>query len=111
MELRWRIVPVLESAIWNFINFIPHYCTTAEYNNILISEALRGEGAYLRLVENKKRFMQHYAPQKLELATRDVVARAIFTEIERSAYNYVYLDITHHPKNFYSNIFLKVIAI
>ena len=83
-----------------FYQFHPTLLYNSECNNILISEALRGEGAILRLVENKKRFMQDYAPQKLELATRDIVARAIFTEIERSPYNYVYLDITHRPKKF-----------
>ena len=83
-----------------FYQFHPTLLYSAAHNNILISEALRGEGAYLRLVSNKQRFMQNYAPQQLELATRDVVARAIFTEIERGAYNYVYLDITHRPKKF-----------
>jgi len=83
-----------------FYQFHPTLLYSPAHNNILISEAWRGEGAYLRLVENKQRFMHHYAPKQLELATRDVVARAIFTEIERSAYNYVYLDITHRPKKF-----------
>jgi L-aspartate oxidase len=83
-----------------FYQFHPTLLYSAAHNNILISEALRGEGAYLRLVESNQRFMHRYAPQQLELATRDVVARAIFTEIERSAYNYVYLDITHRSKSF-----------
>lgn len=83
-----------------FYQFHPTLLYSTEHNNILISEALRGEGAYLRLVQNHQRFMHRYAPRQLELATRDVVARAIFTEIERSAYNYVYLDITHRPKEF-----------
>lgn len=83
-----------------FYQFHPTLLYSTTHNNILISEALRGEGAYLRLAKNKKRFMQHYAPEKLELATRDVVARAIFTEIERGGDSYVYLDITHQPKKF-----------
>ncbi|MBS0352269.1 MAG: L-aspartate oxidase [Proteobacteria bacterium] len=83
-----------------FYQFHPTLLYHAEHNNMLISEALRGEGAYLRLVNSKKRFMGDYAPVQMELATRDVVARAIFTEIERSAYQYVFLDITHHPKAF-----------
>jgi L-aspartate oxidase len=83
-----------------FYQFHPTILYSAEQNNLLISEALRGEGAYLRLVENNQRFMPRYAPRQLELATRDVVARAIFTEIESSAYNYVHLDITHRPREF-----------
>ncbi len=83
-----------------FYQFHPTLLYSAEHNNILMSEALRGEGAYLRLPKSHQRFMPRYAPQQLELATRDVVARAIFTEIELSAYNYVYLDITHRSKEF-----------
>jgi L-aspartate oxidase len=83
-----------------FYQFHPTILYSAEHNNLLISEALRGEGARLRLVENNQRFMQRYAPGQLELATRDVVARAIFTEIESSDFNYVHLDITHRSKKF-----------
>lgn len=83
-----------------FYQFHPTILYHPECNNLLISEALRGEGAYLRLVENQLRFMHRYAPRQLELATRDVVARAIFTEIESSAYNYVHLDMTHRSKEF-----------
>ncbi len=83
-----------------FYQFHPTLLYNTEQNNLLISEALRGEGACLRLVKNHQRFMQHYAPRQLELATRDIVARAIFTEIECSAYNYLYLDITHRSKKF-----------
>jgi len=83
-----------------FYQFHPTLLYHSEINNLLISEALRGEGAYLRLVENDERFMQRYAPDNMELATRDIVARAIFTEIEKSALNYVHLDARHLDPQF-----------
>ncbi len=91
-----------------FYQFHPTLLYSREHPNFLISEAVRGEGAYLRLPENGQRFMQHYAAEHMELATRDIVAKAIFTEIERSAYNYVYLDITHHSKTFLQQRFPNI---
>jgi L-aspartate oxidase len=83
-----------------FYQFHPTLFYHSKINNFLISEALRGEGAYLRSPETGERFMQHYAPKEMELATRDVVARAIFSEIEKSHFNFVYLDIRHKDKKF-----------
>lgn len=85
-----------------FYQFHPTLLYHSKINNFLISEALRGEGAYLRSPETGERFMHHYAPKEMELATRDVVARAIFSEIEKSHFDFVYLDIRHKEK-----IFLK----
>ncbi|BCU67060.1 succinate dehydrogenase flavoprotein subunit [Sulfolobales archaeon HS-7] len=77
-----------------FVQFHP----TALYpSDILISEAARGEGAILKNV-NGERFMTKYAPHKLDLAPRDVVSRAILTEVkEGRGYPGVYvgLDLTH----------------
>lgn len=83
-----------------FYQFHPTLLYHRQNNNFLISEALRGEGAYLLLPETGERFMQRYAPQAMELATRDVVARAIFTEIEKGNHDFVYLDIRHKDKEF-----------
>ncbi len=83
-----------------FYQFHPTLLYHSKINNFLISEAIRGEGAYLRSGETGERFMQHYAPDKMELATRDVVARAIFSEIEKSNFDFVYLDVRHKDKTF-----------
>lgn len=91
-----------------FYQFHPTLLYHSQKNNFLISEALRGEGAYLRLPETGERFMQRYAPEAMELATRDVVARAIFCEIENGSYDYVYLDIRHKDKAFLQKRFPEI---
>ncbi len=76
-----------------FVQFHPTALSYPGAPRFLISEAVRGEGAVLRNVRGE-RFMEHYHPQ-LELAPRDVVARAIVNEMERTKSTFVYLDITH----------------
>jgi succinate dehydrogenase flavoprotein subunit len=64
---------------------------------ILVTEGVRGEGGVLRNSEGE-RYMENYDPEKMELSTRDVVARANFTEVQEgrgSEHGGVYLDITH----------------
>lgn len=95
MAIAYRAGVVLSDM--EFVQFHP---TTLYGTNILISEAARGEGGYLRNV-NGERFMGDYAPQKMELAPRDVVSRSIFREIkEGRGFNgqYVHLDLTHLEK-------------
>ncbi|MBO9597347.1 MAG: L-aspartate oxidase [Cohnella sp.] len=76
-----------------FIQFHPTSLCYPGAPRFLISEAVRGEGAYLRNIRGE-RFMEKYHPQ-LELAPRDVVARAIIDEMEATKSTYVYIDITH----------------
>ena len=79
------------------MEFVQFHPTSLYDTNILITEGARGEGGYL--VNNKgKRFMEDYAPSAMELAPRDIVARAIQTEIEKGngfEDQYVHLDLRH----------------
>lgn len=84
-------------AVLSDMEFVQFHPTTLYGTNILISEAARGEGGYLRNAGGE-RFMARYAPAKMELAPRDVVARAIFKEIKEGRGlegHYVHLDLTH----------------
>lgn len=85
-------------AIVRDVEFIQFHPTSLCYPGaprFLISEALRGEGAVLRNIKGE-RFMEKYDPQ-LELAPRDIVARAILDEMEQTKSTFVYIDITHEP--------------
>jgi len=79
------------------MEFVQFHPTSLFPNNILMTEGARGEGGYM-LNNLGKRFMADYAPSAMELAPRDIVARAIQTEISRGngfANEYVLLDLTH----------------
>jgi L-aspartate oxidase len=83
-----------------FYQFHPTLLYDREFNSFLISETVRGEGAHLLNPNTLKRFMRKYDSKKMELATRDIIAKAIFNEIEHTEQNYVFLDIRHKTKTF-----------
>ena len=83
------------------MEMIQYHPTTLAENGFLITEGARGEGAHLLNAEGE-RFMEKYAPNKMELASRDVVSRAEQTEINEGrgfgeGGGGIYLDITVVP--------------
>lgn len=81
--------------------------------SFLITEAMRGYGAILRNPAGE-RFMEKYDP-RLELAPRDVVARAIDSEMKAGGHDHVYLDVTHkdpgETRHHFPNIYAKCLSL
>ncbi len=87
-------------AVLMDMEMIQYHPTTLAGNGLLITEGARGEGAWLLNAEGE-RFMERYAPNKLELASRDVVSRAEQTEINEGRGfpdGTVALDVTKVPR-------------
>ena len=89
-----------------FVQFHPTMLSIENAPPFLLSEALRGEGAYLINV-NGERFMHKYHPLK-ELAPRDVVSRAIVDEMQSTKSEQIFLDLRHLDANYIKNRFPNI---
>lgn len=107
LAMAWRAGVRVVNA--EYVQFHPTALSVSGRPNLLISEAVRGEGAVL-LTPDGEPFMQRYSPEWKDLAPRDVVARAIHSEMLVNDFNYVLLDIaSKRSKTFIENRFPQLI--
>ncbi len=96
------------------MQFHPTCLYNLDVKNFLITEAVRGEGGYLKHPETGYRYMPDY-DDRLELAPRDIVARANDDQIKRYGLDYVHLDISHKDPEFvkqhFPNIYEKLMGL
>ncbi|HEU4782417.1 MAG TPA: L-aspartate oxidase [Ktedonobacterales bacterium] len=95
LALAWRAGAVVSDV--EFVQFHPTTLVSPSGETFLISEAVRGEGAWLRNASGE-RFMPRYSPDA-ELAPRDVVARAILSEMLAEGAPSAFLDLRHLPEH------------
>ncbi len=106
MAMAWRAGAVLEDL--EFVQFHPTALYLPSSPPFLLTEAMRGEGAQLRNIKGE-RFMERYHPDG-ELAPRDIVARAIWSEMAATRARHVYLDVTHLSASFIRRRFPTIYA-
>ncbi len=107
LAMAWRANVRVVNA--EYVQFHPTALSVRGAPNLLISEAVRGEGAVLVTPEGEP-FMARYSPEWKDLAPRDVVARAIHVELLEHDYENVYLDIaSKHPAGFIRERFPQLV--
>ncbi len=104
MAIAYRAGAILEDM--EFVQFHPTVLFAPSAPQFLLSEAMRGEGAILKNIF-KEPFMKNYHPDA-ELAPRDVVSRAIISEMVRTNSSHVYLDLTHRDSEFVKKRFPRI---
>jgi L-aspartate oxidase len=104
MAIAYRAGAILEDM--EFVQFHPTALCISSAPQFLLSEAMRGEGA---LLKNKagEQFMKRYHPDA-ELASRDVVSRAIISEMAATGTDHVYLDLRHMDSGFIKSRFPRI---
>jgi len=104
--IAYRAGAVVEDM--EFVQFHPTVLFAPSAPQFLLSEAMRGEGALLRNI-NKEPFMNEYHPDG-DLAPRDIVSRAIISQMVRTKSKHVYLDLTHLDGAFIKKRFPRIYA-